>query len=258
MNSKMNHNLCIIILAAGKGKRMNNPNLAKVMATLSGKPLIGHVLDEAKKLNPERIILVVGHQKESVIEYVTSISNENITFVEQREQLGTGHAVNQAKPELVNYNGDILILAGDVPLLSAETLLIFIENHTKNKSDVSVLSTIATNPFGYGRIIRDKEANFIKIVEEKDASIEERQVKEINSGVFLLNTDFLFNSLQAVSNKNAQGEYYLTDIIEILKNKGAKVQAFAGAEFDELQGVNSPEDLKKVEDFYYSKKNKLC
>ncbi len=254
MISNYNLNVCIVILAAGKGKRMNNPSMAKVMATLDDKPLISHVLIEAKKLSPEKIILVVGHQKESVIEYVTSIGFDNITFVEQREQLGTGHAVNQAKPELVNFGGDVLILAGDVPLLSSGTLINFIENHKKNKSDVSVLSTIAPNPYGYGRIIRDVNGYFLKIVEEKDASDEERKVDEINSGIFLLKSNLLFESLNAVSNQNSQGEYYLTDIIEILKRKNARVYAFAGAEFDELQGINSPEDLKKVEEFYYFRK----
>jgi UDP-N-acetylglucosamine diphosphorylase/glucosamine-1-phosphate N-acetyltransferase len=253
MGSEINQNLCIIILAAGKGKRMNNPSMAKVMAELAGKPLIGHVLKEAIKLTPEKIIIVVGHQKDSVINYVKTLDLNNISFVKQKEQLGTGHAVNQAKPELIGYYGNILILAGDVPLLSSGTLINFINFHKENKSDVSVLSTITPNPFGYGRIIRDGEGNFIKIAEEKDATYEEKKVNEINSGVFLLKSDLLFNSLQEVSNKNAQGEYYLTDIIEILKNKGANVHAYSGAVFDELQGVNSPEDLKKVEEFYFGK-----
>ena len=129
MSSEKNQNPCIIILAAGKGKRMNNPSLAKVMATLDGKPLIEHVLIEANKLLPEKIIIVVGHQKDNVIDYVQSLGFSNISFVEQKEQLGTGHAVNQARSELLNYDGDILILAGDVPLLSSETLINFIENH---------------------------------------------------------------------------------------------------------------------------------
>ena len=253
MNSEINQNLCVVILAAGKGKRMNNPNLAKVMTTLDGKPLIGHVLNEAIKLSPEKIIIVVGHQKDSAIEYIQTLGFDNISIVEQKEQLGTGHAVNQAKPELLNFNGNILILAGDVPLMSSKTLMNFIENHNKNKSDVSVLSTYATNSFGYGRIIRNENGDFLKIVEEKDASDIERKVNEINSGIFLLKSELLFDSLKAVSNRNAQGEYYLTDIIEILNRNNNRVNAFAGAEIDELQGVNSPEDLKKVEEFYFRK-----
>ncbi|MBI5324608.1 MAG: NTP transferase domain-containing protein [Ignavibacteriae bacterium] len=255
MDSNTIQNLNIIIVAAGKGKRMNNPLLAKVMAELDGKPLIGHVLNEAIKLSPEKIIIVVGHQKDSVINYVDSLELKNTAFVEQKEQLGTGHAVNQAKPVMDGSDKNILILAGDVPLLSSDTLIKFIHFHNEKKSDVSVLSTIAPNPFGYGRIIRDDKGNFTKIVEEKDANEEEKKVNEINSGVFLLKSDLLFNSLQLISNKNSQGEYYLTDIIEILKNKGSSVQAFAGPEYDELQGVNSPEDLKKVEEFYYFRKN---
>lgn len=237
----------IIILAAGKGKRMNNPNLPKVMALLDGEPLIKHVLDCSQELLPSKIVLVVGHHKEIVIQYIESLGISSIHCVEQAEQLGTGHAVAQAEPILNNFKGNALILCGDVPLLRASTLQKFISLHNEASADVSVLSTIAPNPFAYGRIVRDEQNNFKKIVEEKDSTESEKLINEINSGVYFVNCELLFSSLKAVSNVNAQGEYYLTDIISILNRQGKKVCAFACADFDEIQGVNSPEDLANVE-----------
>ncbi len=254
MAEEKNLNLCFIILAAGMGKRMLNPSVAKVMSLLDGKPLIDHVLKTVKKIEGNKTIVVVGHQKQGVIDYVKSNFDATIEFAEQNEQLGTGHAVMQTENLLKDFKGEVLILAGDVPLLSFDTIGNFIEMHHEKNSEISVLTTHAKNPFGYGRIIRDTNGDFIRIVEEKDANDEERKVNEINSGVFLVNKELLFNSLKEVSNQNAQGEYYLTDIIGILRKRYAKVFAFAGAEFEELQGVNSPDDLRKVEEFYYFRK----
>jgi UDP-N-acetylglucosamine diphosphorylase/glucosamine-1-phosphate N-acetyltransferase len=237
----------IIILAAGKGKRMNNPDIPKVLVELKGKPLISYVLEEAELLKPSLMVIIVGFHKDKVINYLNSTAFENIKFVEQTEQLGTGHAVAQAERIFQDYNGNNLILCGDVPLLSHHTLEKFIEEHNRNEADLSVLTTIAPNPKGYGRIIRDINGNFNKIVEEKDASDEERKTAEINSGVYFIKSELLFNSLKEVSNKNAQGEYYLTDIVDILFKKKARVLAFNLASFSELQGINSQEDLKNVE-----------
>ena len=241
--------LATVILAAGKGTRMKNPSMAKVMAELAGKPLIGHVADMTRRLGSDLDVAVVGYKKEAVIEYL-SANYDNIEFAEQTEQLGTGHAVDQAGSVLGDFDGNVLILCGDVPLLTAETLEKFIDAHSSDAADVSVLSTIVDDPTGYGRIIRNKDGAFTKITEQKDASEEEKLVKEINSGVYVLSAAKLFSSLKQVSNSNAQGEYYLTDIISILRDKGATVRAFAGATFDELQGINSPEDLKRAEAFY--------
>ena len=235
----MNKNFSVVILAAGKGKRMNNPDLPKVLVELAGKPLLGHVLDQVNEISADNTVVVVGHKKEKVISFVENNYNGNISCVEQNEQLGTGHAVDQAEPVLKDYPGDTLILCGDVPLLKASTLQNFIDFHNQQNADVTVLSTKIDNPFGYGRIVRDSEGNFLKITEEKDADEEEKKINEINSGVYILNTASLFESLKKVSNNNAQGEYYLTDIIDILRGKNANVQAWAGAEFNELQGVNS-------------------
>ncbi len=244
-------NLYVVILAAGKGKRMKQPGKAKVMTELKGKTLIERVLEDAKKLNPQKIVIVVGYQKDDVIEYLSS-PDADYVFVEQNEQLGTGHAVAQAEKMIPLDEANVLILCGDVPNLRYETLSEFISKHYKNNSDVSVLSTIASNPSGYGRIVRNDNGDFVKITEEKDADDEEKKIDEINSGVFLVKSNLLFPTLKRVSNDNAQGEYYLTDIIDILKKENKRIFAFPLADFKELQGVNSPEDLKKAETYLKS------
>lgn len=248
--------IATIILAAGQGKRMKNPELPKVLTPLNDKPLIEYVLKTAGEIGAKKNVIVVGHQREKLIDFLNQKFTNAETCV-QAEQLGTGHAVAQAESLFEGYTNDILILAGDVPLISADTLMKFYKSHIEADADVSVLSTIAPDATGYGRIIRDKSNEaFLKIVEHKDASESEREIKEINSGIYLVKGRLLFASLKYVSNKNEQKEYYLTDIIEILKKNGAIVRAFALAEFDELQGVNSVEDLKRVTEAYNKMHNK--
>jgi UDP-N-acetylglucosamine diphosphorylase/glucosamine-1-phosphate N-acetyltransferase len=250
------NNYAVVILAAGKGKRMKNPDLPKVLVALNGKELLGHVLDMTSSLNPSRNVVVAGHFKEKVIDFARGTYPElNIEFVIQSEQLGTGHAVDMARHELSDFDGEVLILAGDVPLLSAETIQKFIDYHYSNNLDCSVLSTIAPDPTGYGRIVRDKSGDFQRIVEQKDASEEEKQIDEINSGVYFVDAGLLFDSLKNVSNENAQGEYYLTDIVAILKANGKSVGAFSGADYDELLGINSPEQLQEAEKVLARMKN---
>jgi bifunctional UDP-N-acetylglucosamine pyrophosphorylase / glucosamine-1-phosphate N-acetyltransferase len=246
--------LASIILAAGMGKRMQNPEIPKVLCELNGKPLIEYVLETVCKLNSKKNVVIVGHKKEKLYNYLKKF-NETIQTCEQNQQLGTGHAVAQAESQFEDYKGDILILSGDVPLISLDTLNNFAGQHYKANADVSVLSTNAPLPTGYGRIIRDSEGYFKKIVEEKDATPNEKTVTEINSGVYLIKSRLLFTSLKFVSNSNEQGEYYLTDIIEILRVNGAIVRAFAIAGFDELQGVNSPADLERAEKYLFSTQN---
>lgn len=246
-----NNRLAMLILAAGKGKRMNNPDIPKVLANLSEQPLLYYVLKQTSLLNPTKTIVVVGHKSELVIEYCNNSEFENIEFAHQEQQLGTGNAVLVAENNLIDADYSVLILAGDVPLLRAKTLLNFIERHNLNKSECSVLSTNAPNPTGYGRIVRDKDGNFLKITEHKDANENELKISEINSGIFLVNSKILFESLKKISNNNTQKEYYLTDIIEIMKNDNRKVFAFDCAEFNELQGINTTEELLKAEKFFY-------
>ncbi len=240
----------IVILAAGKGKRMKNNDMPKVLAELAGKPLIGHVLEQVLKIGSGKIVIVVGHYKEMVIDYVNTYSQQNIYYAIQQEQLGTGHAVKQTETYFENYGGDILILCGDVPLLQSNSIIDFLKEHTTKYADCTVLSTIMPNPSGYGRIIRNEKGQFLKIIEEKDASESEKLVNEINSGVYIVNSKLLFDSINELNNNNAQGEFYLTDIIQILVKKKHNVQAVVGPKFIELQGINSPEDLETAEKYY--------
>lgn len=245
----MNAEFSIIILAAGKGTRMNNPDKPKVLAEIYGKSLIHYVLDTSISLNPSDINLIVGFKKEQVVEYVDTnfkAFQSNIKFVVQAEQLGTGHAVKQAKPNYENADIDVLILSGDVPAISAQTLKQFIDLHQNEKADLSVLSANADNPTGYGRIIRNASNDFLRITEEKDCTAEEKLIKEINSGIYFVNSKLLFDSLEMVRQNNAQAEYYLTDIIEICARQNKKVIASNIAGIEEIQGVNTVEQLEML------------
>lgn len=243
----MNSDKAVIILAAGKGKRMLNPDLPKALSLLVEKPLIDYVLELTNRLSPKKIVIVVGFHKEKVIEHVDSLGYENIEYAIQHEQLGTGHAVMSTKKNFQDFDGNILILAGDVPMIRYTTITKFINLHNEVFSKVSVLSTLAPNPTGYGRIIRDENDNFLDIVEEKDADELQKKVNEINSGIFLVNSELLFSSLEKIGNQNAQNEYYLTDIIKVLRNMGHSVHAINCSDFAELQGINTVEDLQQAE-----------
>jgi UDP-N-acetylglucosamine diphosphorylase/glucosamine-1-phosphate N-acetyltransferase len=245
------YDLAIAILAAGKGKRMNNPNLPKVLTLLNGKPLLEFVLNTSILINPQKIITIIGHQKEKVIDFLatfeTKTNGNHIEYVLQNEQLGTGHAILQTEQALIGFSGDVLILSGDVPLLSYGTLKEFINLHNSNKIDASVLTAYAPNPTNYGRIVRNEVGEFLRIIEEKDARENEKYKNEINSGVYLIKKVILFDSLKEIRNNNVQGEYYLTDVIEVLRNQKFKVAAHPIAKFEEIQGINSIDDLKLMQ-----------
>ena len=243
----MSQSLAVIILAAGKGTRMNNPNKAKVMFELSGKPMIDYVVHQAESLSPKRIIAVVGFQKESVMEYLTTEFLGRLEYAHQDVQIGTGHAVQQAEALLRGFEGDVLILSGDVPLLRGETLHAFAKAHAASSAVVSVLSVDAPNPTGYGRIVRTKSGDFERIVEHKDANEAERLLTEINSGIYLVRAKDLFAALGEISNINVQGEYYLTDIISILRKHGKGVSAWKCNAFVEVLGVNTVEQLAEAQ-----------
>ncbi|TAE27022.1 MAG: UDP-N-acetylglucosamine pyrophosphorylase [Candidatus Kapaibacterium sp.] len=241
--------LAVIILAAGKGTRMNNPNKAKVMFELSGEPMIDFVVRQAESLHPAKIAVVVGFQKESVMQHLDASfhglrSAEVLHYAHQDQQLGTGHAVMQTESALQSFSGDVLILSGDVPLLRIETLQDFAAFHRDSKSVVSVLSVENPNPTGYGRIVRAANGDFERIVEHKDASEQERSIKEINSGIYFVQSSALFQALHQVSNSNAQGEYYLTDIVSIVRASDAPVAAWKCTAFEEVQGINTVEQLE--------------
>jgi bifunctional UDP-N-acetylglucosamine pyrophosphorylase/glucosamine-1-phosphate N-acetyltransferase len=206
-----------IVLAAGQGTRMKS-KLYKVLHPVMGRPMVQHVVDQLKKLELEETITIVGFGAEKVKDQLGNDSK----FVIQEEQLGTGHAVLQAEQLLSNKEGTTVVVCGDTPLLTNETLEALLNHHDIEGAKASVLTAKAPNPAGYGRIIRNKEGQVAKIVEQKDASKDELAVAEINTGTYCFDNKALFQSLKQVSNKNAQGEYYLPDVIEILKKQGDK------------------------------------
>ena len=246
----MEKKLATVILAAGKGKRMKNPEKSKVMYELCGKPMIEYVVDLALKIKSEKIIVIVGHQKKAVIDFLNTkypAEKDKIKFAHQDEQLGTGHAVMQTEEELKDFDGEVLILSGDVPLLRYETVIDFLKYHSMYGFDASLLSAIFDEPHGYGRIIRDGECNFIDIREEKDADEEEKRINEINSGIYIIDNKHLFDSLKTIKTDNAQGEYYLTDVFRYFQNKELKIGASAAGDNLEITGVNTIQQLEDME-----------
>lgn len=235
--------LAVVILAAGKGTRMNS-DLPKVLHEVAGKALILRVIDTARRLEPGSVLAVVGYGREAVEE---ALGSSGVGTVVQDPPLGTGHAVLQTREAIPSGSSDVLILAGDVPLLRCETLVALLEHHAASECVLTVLSTQAPNPYGYGRVVRDIDGEFTGIVEEKDATPEQRNISEINSGVMVARREELFWALSKVKPNNAKGEYYLTDIVGILGNAGHRIQAVNAGKFDELQGINTPEELARAE-----------
>lgn len=241
----------VAILAAGKGTRMKDPSKAKVLFPLAGKPLLGHVIETALALSPASVVAIIGYKGEDVELYIhSSFANHPISVCWQHEQRGTGHAVLQTKDLLGNFEGDVVILSGDVPLLRASSLAGLLEAHQASGAACTVLSVQAPDPTGYGRIVRNAEGEFMRIVEHKDASEEEKNISEINSGIYAVNAALLFEALSDVRDDNAQGELYLTDIVGILRSKGHIVSACTAADYDEVQGVNTIEQLQALELHY--------
>lgn len=238
--------LAVVILAAGLGKRMKNPDKPKVMFEILGKPMIDYVVDLAVKVNAEKVIPIVGHHREQVINYLnTAFPGKDIEYAVQDEQLGTGHAVMQTEDLLSDFDGEILILSGDVPLLREETMQKLIDEHFTNGNTATLLTTVFKNSYGYGRIVRDEKGKFVKIVEEKDAAEEQKKIKEINPAIYIVNSKVLFESLKKISPENSQNEYYLTDIFHFI----SKERTGTVVTNDELEvtGINSIEQLAKME-----------
>lgn len=240
-----NKNCSVIILAAGLGKRMKSDK-AKVLHEIMGRPMILYVVDTAKKSAGDDVILVVGHQADSVKAVVSE--KESVTYALQEHQLGTGHAVLCAMPVLSKDTGTVVILCGDVPLLKPETVRALISEHLRAGRDLTVLAVNVEAPTGYGRIIFDKDMNLLKIVEEADASDAEKAIKTINSGIYCVKKAFLGEALQKINNHNAQGELYLTDIIGVGYAERKLLGVMVGSSADETLGVNSREDLDRAEE----------
>ncbi len=230
-----------VILAAGKGTRMKSETTPKVLHEIMGKTLLGYVLDNVKNLASEEFV-IVGHHAEEVETFVKH-NYKNAKTVLQSPQLGTGHAVSMVCPYLENYDGLVLILCGDTPLIKEETLKKFVEFHTSHASELTVMSTIFENPTNYGRIIREENGSLKCIVEEKDATNEQKAVKEVNAGIYCLNWGKIKSAFGQLKTNNAQGEYYLTDIISWGKSQNLNVNAFILDNSDEIYGINSRSNL---------------
>ena len=235
--------LAIIILAAGKGTRMKS-SLAKVLLPLAGHPLLHYTLDLSSKLNPVQTIVVVGHQADQVQQ---AFADRGVEFVFQHEQLGTGHAAQQAKEKLENFKGLVLVLCGDMPLIRPDTLLEMVAGHRESGAKCTVLTLKSDGLHDFGRIIRDEKGVVLKIVEFKDASDIEKNVDEFNSGVYCFDSGLFFKALGHINSNNAQNEYYLTDTIEYLVRKRYPVQATQTQNANEILGINSPDDLNRAE-----------
>lgn len=233
-----------IILAAGKGTRMKSEK-SKVLHEIFGKTLLGYVLDAVNKTGKiEKSYVIVGHQAESVTEFVEK-NYENAKTVLQSPQLGTGHAVSMVCPELENFKGEVIILCGDTPLISAETINKFIDFHKEKKSDLTVMSAIFEDPTNYGRIIRKGE-NLSAIVEEKDATPEQKSIKEVNAGIYCLDWEKIKPAFSQLKSNNAQGEYYLTDIISWAVQEGLNTNAYILEDNEEIFGINSKTHLAQA------------
>lgn len=234
-----------IILAAGKGTRMKS-DTPKVLHTIFDKTLVGYVIDAVNNTGiADENFVIVGHQAERVEEYINE-NYDNAKCVLQSPQLGTGHAVSMALPYLKDFDGEVIILCGDTPLITSETIKEFVEYHRDNKSDLTVMSAIFENPTNYGRIIRNQDGSLNSIVEEKDATPEQKAVKEINAGIYCINWAKIKPAFNELTSNNAQGEYYLTDIIKWGNEKNLSVNAYTLKNNEEIFGINSKTHLAEA------------
>ncbi|MBA4601247.1 bifunctional UDP-N-acetylglucosamine diphosphorylase/glucosamine-1-phosphate N-acetyltransferase GlmU [Thermoactinomyces mirandus] len=238
----MQQNVYAVILAAGKGNRMKS-NKHKVLHPICGKPIIDHIVGQLKKLQTEKTILVVGYQGEAVKEHLSG----QVEFVEQEVQLGTAHAVMQAGPLLEKKEGITLVLNGDHPLFTAETFQRLIEKHRESKATATVLTAVMDDPTGYGRVIRQENGQVDRIVEHKDATAAEREIHEINTGTYCFDNQKLFSALALVNNDNAQGEYYLPDVLSILREQGEAIGAEIIQDLQESFGINDRIQLAEAD-----------
>lgn len=243
--------IAVVVLAAGKSTRMKS-NLTKVLHPVAGRALITYSIGEVLRLEPDKIVLVVGPKTEKSFKDVLG-ADRRIKYCVQKKALGTGDAVHSTKRELKNFKGLALIIPGDVPLISAETLNAFITKFRKEDYTVGVLSTDIPDPFSYGRIIRNHEGEFVCIREERDATEDERQISEINTGIIIVKSEWLLHALRLIKPHNAQKEYYLTDIVEHAIKDGRKVMAEEFTPCEEFIGVNNRGELSRVNKLMYAK-----
>ena len=230
-----------IVLAAGKGTRMKSDR-SKVMHTIIDRPMLAYIIDALRAVSVQRIVVIVGYQAESIKE-----AFPDVEFALQQPQLGTGHAVMQAIDVIKNSKGEVVILNGDTPLITAETINKAIEYHKNSGNQATVITAILDDATGYGRIVRDNDGSVLKIVEQKDASEEEKKINEVNSGMYVFDAQSLVYALDKITPNNAQGEYYLTDTLEILLSAGKKIGGYAISDNDEIRGINDRVQLNEAE-----------
>ena len=243
MQNRVNK-VAVVILAAGMGTRMKSSK-PKVLHEILGKPMVMYVVKTANKVAGSNVILVVGNQAEKVREALSK--DDELIFVLQEKQLGTGHAVLCALPYIPEYIEQVVILCGDVPLLSSDTVMRLLDDHIRKNRDVTLLAVEVDNPEGYGRVLFDKNMNVFGIVEEADASEKQKKIKIVNTGIYSVKKKFLIDSLHKIKSDNAQGEYYLTDIIEIGYLGKKVVGAMIGTDCEEVVGVNNDKELIAAE-----------
>lgn len=236
--------LIAVILAAGQSKRMQS-DLVKVLHEVCGRPMVAWVIDACRAVGADAIYLVVGHQADRV--QAAFAGQPGLHYAIQAERLGTGHAVQQVEPLLApDFDGDVIVLAGDGPLLRAETLAHLVQTHRREHADATLATAIIENPAGYGRIVRDAEGSFLAIVENKDATPEQLAIREINPSYYCFRSQPLFESLRRVDNRNASGEYYVTDVLGLLRRNGGRVSVIPAVPADEVLSINTQEQLAEV------------
>ena len=237
-------NLAAVVLAAGKGTRMKSEK-PKVLHEVAGKPMLFFPVNLLKNSGAGKIVLVVGFGSEAVVE---AFRDYGLSFVTQEEQLGTGHAVMCALKELRDFTGDVLVLSGDVPLIREETVKALLELHRKGKAKaaISIVTTVEQNPRGYGRIVRGAQGEIVRIVEEKDCSPLQRKINEVNTGIYLFSADFLYANIKKLGKENAQGEYYLPDLVHLAVEQGLRVDSITIADATEVMGVNNRVELARA------------
>ena len=234
--------LAVVIMAAGVGKRMKWDG-PKALAPLCGRPMLSYVLETARAMSPSKIVIVAGHKREMIM---SAFAAPDVVFATQEPQMGTAHAVSSARNALSGFSGDVAVLSADVPLIKASTLNGMRQKKKEMGAAIAVLTVVLDQPGSYGRIVRDGE-RIIATVEARDATPEQLKIREINSGIYVFDSEFLFRALSQVKDNNAQGEYYLTDLIAIAVNDGHAVAGLTADDQMEVLGANTLEDLERLQ-----------
>lgn len=237
--------IAAVIMAAGQGKRMNDPARAKVLYEINGKPMIHYVADLAYELGSAQVVVIVGHQRQLVIDELKK-SHPAVICAVQDPQLGTGHAVMQSEAGLKSFAGHVLVLSGDVPLLTRQTMERLLKHHFDTGAVATILTSNMSDPTGYGRIIRNPDGSVARIVEHRDASEQERSIKEISSGIYVFQKEKLFDGLKHITTNNSQNEYYLTDVFGYFWQHRWIVSALIADDEREIHGINTVDQLEQA------------